>query len=129
MDAEISGGRAAGAEGDRGAETGDQPEDRVLSMAMRPCATCGTPTSGPACPAHRSTYGRRHRASTAAAVLAEPWCHTSGGCPFTDAGTARNPLTGGHPLTLAEMGGDRAAWQAQPRVPQCHRCNVSRRPL
>lgn len=79
--------------------------------------------------AARRGYHHQHRAATAAAIRAEPWCHTTGGCPEPDAGTDANPLTGGHPLTLAQLDGDRSAFDAQQRVPQCHRCNSARRPL
>jgi hypothetical protein len=98
----------------------------------RLCRVCGAPTEGAHCPAHtgpRQPYGAAHRAATAKAVRAEPWCHTSGGCPFPDSGRLTNPLTGGHPLPLTAFHGDRAAWNAQPRVPQCLKCNGSRRPL
>lgn len=103
-------------------------------MPRRPCLTCGTPTTGTRCPAcsprrpsaHARGYDADHRAATAAAIAAEPWCHTPGGCPFPDAGTSANPLTGGHPHPLAHYDGDTAAWAAQPRIPQCHRCNSGR---
>jgi hypothetical protein len=97
---------------------------------LRPCPVCGTPTARPRCPAHLGAgYDQDHRARTAAAIRAEPWCHTRGGCPYPDAGADANPLTGGHPRTLVELGGDTTAWAAQPRIPQCLRCNSSRRPL
>jgi hypothetical protein len=102
------------------------------TKAPTPCATCGSLTT---C-AHRQRasapargYGRDHRARTADAIRHEPWCHTTGGCPWPDSGTDTNPLTGGHPRTLAELGGNRAAWDAQPRIPQCSRCNSGHAPL
>lgn len=106
-------------------------------MPRRPCLSCGIPTTGTRCPgctpsrpsAHARGYGRHHQAATAAAIEAEPWCHTLGGCPHPDAGTHRNPLTGGHPRTLEQCGGDRQAWNAQPRIPQCSRCNSGHAPL
>jgi hypothetical protein len=106
-------------------------------MPRRPCLTCGTPTTGTRCPAcvpHRPSanargYGRAHQRATADAIEAEPWCHTLGGCPWPDSATPANPLTGGHPRMLADLGGDRAAWAAQPRIPQCSRCNSGHAPL
>lgn len=74
-------------------------------------------------------YDHHHQQLTAAAITAEPWCHTLGGCPFPHSATPTNPLTGGHPRTLVEMGGDIDAWKAQPRVAQCRACNSSRRPI
>lgn len=97
----------------------------------RPCRICGEPTEGHLCPDHQGAagYGPQHRARTAAAVRAEPWCHTSGGCPFPDSGSLANPLTGGHPLPLTAFAGDRDAWHAQARLAQCLKCNSSRRSL
>jgi hypothetical protein len=71
-------------------------------------------------------YDREHQQRTADAIAAEPWCHTQPCCPFPDAGTRANPLTGDHPLTLAQCGGDVEAWKAQKRVPLCRRCNSSK---
>lgn len=100
-------------------------------MARRPCMDCGRPTHGTRCPEHASStargYGQAHRRATKAAIEAEPWCHTPGGCPHPDAGTPANPLTGGHPYPLSAYDGNRAAWAAQPRVPQCRRCNSGKR--
>ena len=76
--------------------------------------------------AHAQGYDRQHQALTAAAIAREPWCHRSGGCPYDDAGTPANPLTGDHPLTLAQCGGDVQRWKAQPRIPMCRRCNTSK---
>lgn len=107
-------------------------------MRRVPCLNCGTPTSpGPRCHQHAHPtgsatargYGATHRKATAAAVAAEPWCHTAGGCPWPDSATATNPLTGGHPLTIDDLHGDRQAWATQQVVPQCHRCNSGHYPL
>jgi hypothetical protein len=83
------------------------------------------PTSRPSSSTGQG-YDTQHRRLTAAAIAAEPWCHTPGGCPYPDANTPANPLVGGHPKTLAQFGGNRQAWAAQPRIPQCHRCNSGR---
>jgi hypothetical protein len=105
------------------------------TKARRPCLTCGTPTTGPRCPAHARPsasargYGRDHQRRTAVAIAAQPWCHTVPACPYDDAGTDTNPLTGGHPLPLSAFNGDKDAWGAQARIPQCRRCNVGKRPL
>lgn len=105
-------------------------------MPRRPCVICGSPCSGSRCTAHPATprrsahargYGADHARQTARAIEAEPWCHTPAGCPYPDAGTASNPLTGGHPLPLADFGFDVIAWGQQPRVPQCRRCNSGKR--
>lgn len=105
---------------------------------MRPCRRCGTPHRGSLCTnsscslsvprasAHARGYDRQHQVATAQAIAAEPWCHRAGGCPYDDAGTPANPLTGDHPLTLAQCGGDKARWEAQERVPLCRRCNTSK---
>lgn len=102
-------------------------------MPLRPCTVCGTPARGSRCPAHQRPssaargYGSDHRARSAEAIAGEPWCHTPGGCPYADAGTPANPLTGGHPLPLDHFAGDQLAWAAQPRMPQCRRCNSGKR--
>lgn len=106
-------------------------------MKRTPCLVCGTPTVGNRCPiharptgsAHARGYGRAHQRRTADAIAAEPWCHTAGGCPFPDGGTSTNPLTGGHPLTLAECDEDWDRWTAQAIIPQCHRCNSGHHPV
>lgn len=110
-------------------------------MPLRPCKVCGTPTpygerhcGQPASRPYRGSstaqgYGAQHRAQTEQAINAEPWCHTIGGCPYPDSGTETNRLTGGHPFTVAEMGGDRLAWSRQARIAQCMRCNSGHRPL
>jgi hypothetical protein len=106
-------------------------------MPRRPCLGCGVPTTGSRCAdciPHRpgSTargYGRAHQRAAATAIEAEPWCHTLGGCPYPDAGTSANPLTGGHPRMRSDFGGDHAAWAAQSLIPQCARCNSGHAPL
>lgn len=104
-------------------------------MPLRPCSVCGIPNRGARCPEHQQRrpgaqaqgYTRDHQQRSAEAIEAEPWCHTPGGCPFGDAGTPANPLTGGHPHPLSAFDGDREAWMAQPRIPQCRRCNSGKR--
>jgi len=102
-------------------------------MALRRCLDCGTLTPTTRCggckrpSAHARGYNTRHRQATQQAIDAEPWCHTPNGCPYPDAGSPSNPLTGGHPRPLSAYGGDREAWEAQPRIPQCHRCNSGKR--
>lgn len=102
------------------------------TKAPTPCPTCGHlgPCHHRQRPsAHQRGYGADHQAATAQAIAAEPWCHTTGGCPWPDAGTPANPLTGGHPHPLATYGGDIERWNAQRRIPQCHRCNSGHAPL
>lgn len=102
---------------------------------MKACTVCGVPGPAARCELHRRGsasargYGRAHRQATATAMTAEPWCHTAGGCPYPDTGTPTNPLTGGHPYTLADCGGDMTVWSAQVRVPQCQRCNSGKASL
>ena len=71
-------------------------------------------------------YDAQHERLTAAAIAAEPWCHTLPVCPWPDAGTPSNPLQGDHPLSLAECGGDWDRWRGQRRVPLCRRCNLAK---
>lgn len=78
---------------------------------------------------HQRGYGQTHRTATALAIHREPWCHTLNGCPHPDAGTPANPLTGGHPHTLAQLAYDTEAWTAQQLQAQCARCNSARLPL
>ena len=68
-------------------------------------------------------YDAEWRAMVARMVAAEPWCHTPGGCPFLDAGSGVNPLTGDHIVSKA-MGG--ASTEANTRV-VCRRCNSAKR--
>jgi hypothetical protein len=51
-------------------------------MPLRPCLTCGKPTSGARCPAHRHVYGRAHAADATrwqplidAGLVVCPRCH------------------------------------------------------
>ena len=76
--------------------------------------------------AYAQGYDRQHQRLTAEAIAREPWCHRNGGCPYADAGTKTNPLTGEHPRSLAQLGGDMQAWKNQPRIPLCRRCNTSK---
>jgi len=106
-------------------------EDPVL---RRPCLDCGRLTIGTRCAEHtrileqrrgsptQRGYGAAWHRLAQAAIRAEPWCHTAGGCPYPDAGIPGvNPLTGGHAIPMAAGG------PALPDVVvvQCRRCNSS----
>lgn len=90
----------------------------------RVCLKPGCPelTSGSYCRRHylakrRPFYNRQHAKRARAAIAAEPWCHTPGGCPHPDAGTPANPLQGDHSDPRDPM---------SPIRPLCRRCNVTR---
>lgn len=78
--------------------------------------------------AHALGYDLAHQRATASAIAAEPWCHTWPTCPHGDAGTAANPLQGGHPKLRSECRSEEE-WRTQVVVPQCRSCNAGRRPL
>jgi hypothetical protein len=59
--------------------------------------------------------------AVAQAVADEPWCHRVGGCPYPDAGTPANPLTGDHAVAL-RAGGD----PRQAPIVLCRRCNSAK---
>lgn len=101
------------------------------TKAYTPCPVCRAITDCEHRHNRSSTargYGAQHRRLTADAIKSEPWCHSLD-CPYPDAGTQANPLTGGHRYSLAELNGNQAEWDAQPRIPQCKRCNVGKREL
>ena len=64
----------------------------------------------------RPFYNRQHSKRAKAAIAAEPWCH-SDPCPYPDAGTPANPLTGDH----SEPDDPQS-----PLVPRCRACNSAR---
>jgi hypothetical protein len=101
------------------------------TKAPTPCPKCGSLGKcehRTRASAHERGYDNDHRRRTAAAIKAEPWCH-SVDCPYDDVGSTSNPLTGAHPLPLRDFNGNKDAWGRQPRVPQCRRCNVGKRPI
>lgn len=65
----------------------------------------------------RPFYNRQHSKRAKATIAAEPWCHTQPRCPYPDAGSKANPLTGDH--TDPDN-------PASPLVPLCRRCNSAR---
>jgi 5-methylcytosine-specific restriction protein A len=104
-------------------------------VSLRPCLgyageTCGQLTSSTRCPTHRrlaeQARGSRHQRGydndwdrlVAALKATEPWCHNRR-CPYRDAGTQANPLTGQHIVAKIRGGTD------EPRnvTVWCRRCN------
>lgn len=100
-------------------------------MTARTCLDCGIPQRhGERCVLCDRAYQYRRRRSPRLrgydaayrrerdrVIAAEPWCHTQPGCPYPDAGSRANPLTGGHTVPLSRNG------YGSPLVPLCRSCN------
>jgi 5-methylcytosine-specific restriction endonuclease McrA len=83
------------------------------------CALCDRLHRARRSSSYARGYDATYRRERARVIAAEPWCHANP-CPYPDAGTPANPLTGEHQVPLSRGG------YGSPLTVLCRSCNSSR---